>query len=666
MKLRTLLILIILEGFVCLALLAIPASEPSSVIILRYSMKRLLLISPVLVAIAGIALFATLTEKNKTFRNRLNRFCIQLFGRETFLVASFYALVFGLFLTICVVTVWGFIDVFYKQIFFKTLPILIWLLIVGVQTIVYFFQWASQKNETLGENTIPITVVSANIKKAYNIKAIVLEVLVIVILTGSQYRLIARSYWRYRHLTIKYSPLLILGLIIMSRMIGWANQLLREKKRSRILFTGIVILGLSVLGYFYYQAASKHSVSKNVALYADQSSYVHQTKKVYETDFAYTGNRNQMPVYLFLQALFYDPETDIAEAFYVGKQVNIYLSLILLAVLFVVFRFFLPLHKALNLTLIIAFSSFIFKSAYFTSEILYYFLSFIGFLLLCTMFVKNSKIIGLFTGFILGVAHLTKASILPGLMLFAVIYTLKELFRWFSNRKDLSAISEKEIIRKRMVNLLLLIVAFIGTISPYAIESKKEYGQYLYNDNYIIMWYKSWGDALEARESYDGWHNIPPEEAPGALKYIRDHTVAHIFQRIQYGLERQTENIRYQFNFFNYPFFFALLVLLVFVLSVKKNLDLIGRNAFLIGFVVLYHLGYFMAFVWYSPIACLWRFIYGLHLPFMFTTSFAVYAMTKHSQLNNLTTVDMMVSIMLALDIYYVLTEALFLQKYAS
>ena len=303
MKFRTLLILIILEGLVCLAILAIPASEPSSVIILHYSMKRLLLIFPILVAIAGITVFAIQTENNKTFRNKLNRFCIHLFGQETFLIASSYVIVLVLFLAVCVSSIWGFIDVFYKQIFIKTLPILLWLSIVGVQTIVYFFLWASQKNATIGESAIPIRAVSSSIKKAYNIKAIGLEILVIVILAGSQYRLIARSYWRYRRLTIKYAPLLFFGLIIVSRMLRWVNQLLREKKLPRILFTVSACLGLSILGIFYYQAASKHSVSKNVALYADQSSYVHQTKKVYDTNFSYTGNRNQMPVYLFLQAL---------------------------------------------------------------------------------------------------------------------------------------------------------------------------------------------------------------------------------------------------------------------------------------------------------------------------------------------------------------------------
>ncbi|MEA3351041.1 MAG: hypothetical protein U9Q82_10500 [Chloroflexota bacterium] len=661
LKFRTLLLVTTLEGIACLVFLLIPASEPSSVILLRYSATRLLIVSTIVMVLFGLALLPGSLKRNQKLADTLMSISIKFLKQETYLLLTFFLLSFSLVLIMFLISIWTIIDVRYQGIILRIAPILTWSAIAGIQTIYFLWQWALRKNTLLKKDTLPIKSIKSIARE------ISLETLAIIILLAAQYQIIPRKYWQYRHVARLYAPLIILGLLVGSRLFSRCLEALKKKQLTRNILIGGVFIGLMVAGFFYYQAAIKHSVLNNVELRADQSNFVHQTKQVYESGFRYTGNRIQMPVYTFMQAVFYDPEKSLAETFYIGKQVNIFLSMILLIVLLLIFKSYLPLRKAFNLTLIIAFSSFIFKAAYFTTEILYYFISFLGFVLLCKMLKKPGITLGIITGIILGIGNLTKASILPGLLIFAAIYVLKEVARWLSLvRKDAQGCSEKKLAKTNLVSLILLLVFFLGVIGPYLRESKIKFGQYFYNPAHIVIWYESWEEALEIREIYHGWHNIPPEETPGPLWYLQKHTLSQIVQRVKYGFSKQFENIRYQFNFFNYPYLFALLAIFVVIVNFRKSLGLFQSNLFLIGFVILYLIGYFLAIVWYSPISCLWRFIYGLHLPFMFSAFISIFAITKNTRYGKFKAIDFTVSIMLVFDIYYVLTEALFLNNFAA
>ena len=86
-------------------------------------------------------------------------------------------------------------------------------------------------------------------------------------------------------------------------------------------------------------------------------------------NFSYTGDHNRMPGYPFLQALFYRAGMSDAEFFDQGKQINILLSISLLAGLLWIFRRYLPRFESVLLILIIAFSLFIFKAPYFQADL---------------------------------------------------------------------------------------------------------------------------------------------------------------------------------------------------------------------------------------------------------------------------------------------------------
>src|SRR6188768_2460109 len=111
----------------------------------------------------------------------------------------------------------------------------------------------------------------------------------------------------------------------------------------------VVVLALA---FFYIAAATEHArVVNNFKARGDQSGYLGDAKQVYanwhgQTPAGLIGERNRMPVYAAFLALFYDPAWSDPEFFEIGKTYNIRLSLVLLALLYIVFVWHLPLIAA--------------------------------------------------------------------------------------------------------------------------------------------------------------------------------------------------------------------------------------------------------------------------------------------------------------------------------
>lgn len=197
---------------------------------------------------------------------------------------------------------------------------------------------------------------------------------------------------------------------------------LRRHWKGALKVHWLYALFFLILAYFYQGAAVEHADNVNVDPgRSDQSAYMAFAQKAHQTQFAYTGQRNRVPLYPYLQALFYDLSLGDRDFFEQGKRVNIVLSIILLAWLYVVFRKYFPQHRATILTLITAVGLFVFKAGYFTAELLYYTLSFLGLLGLGVMLHSPTLWAALSTGVVLSLAYLTKTSILPTVVLFVAI-----------------------------------------------------------------------------------------------------------------------------------------------------------------------------------------------------------------------------------------------------
>ena len=93
-------------------------------------------------------------------------------------------------------------------------------------------------------------------------------------------------------------------------------------------------------------------------------------------------------------------------------------------------------------------------------------------------------------GALFALAHFTKASALPALLLFASSYGV--LFLCHAIRRELAPALTRDLI----LRALLPVAVFLVLLSPYLLESKAKYGSYFYNVNTTFyIWYDSWTEA---------------------------------------------------------------------------------------------------------------------------------------------------------------------------
>jgi hypothetical protein len=389
----------------------------------------------------------------------------------------------------------------------------------------------------------------------------------------------------------------------------------------------IVSLTLLLLVLYLYGAV-EHSKRMNLDIdRVDQGAYLSYTRSLYETNYNYVGGRNRMPVYPFLQSLVYDPTLTENESFTRGKYFNIALSIALLPCLFLIFRRFFSGLQSINLLLITAFTVFLFRAAYFQAEILFYFLSFCSFLLMARMFRKPDWRLGIATGILAGITHLTKASILPGLALFVLIFLAQSLYLLYNNLKHrkTSVAEVRNNFLMHLLSLTLVVFCFLLTVYPYISTSKRVFGSYFYNVNSTFyIWYDSW--AKQGTRSYGdgkGWPEMPPEQIPSLEKYLREHTASDILDRFVDGLNKVIEVAKDSYGYFKYVVIYLAIALFT-TLSNLRNSKIPRRQIFLLLFCFSYFVAYTLLYAWYTPIASGNRFTLALFLPLMFCLTAAI------------------------------------------
>lgn len=493
-------------------------------------------------------------------------------------------------------------------------------------------------------------------------------------------------YWRTGHLMAIFMPPAILAatLVTMGITRAWGRLNQGWRKRIGVLLQVSAVLLLLGLMIPYYHAANLHARTLNDSpRYTDQSNYLDFARQAHESNFTYLGEHNQTAGYPFLQALFYSEGMDEAAFFERGKQVNIILSLILLAFMFLVFARYLTLPVGTLLALIVAFGLYIFKAPYFQAEVLYYFLAFLGFTLMAKMIETPGWILALLTGISLGAAQHVKASILPALAVFAAVYLVKEMVTW------IGAIQARKVNREwfkpalqRIAFLVIVLLSFWMVIYPYVRVTKERFGQYFYNVNTsVYIWYDDFIEAKEAEAIYnftDQWPpDMPADQVPGLGNYLRSHSLDQVIDRIQFGIKAQVTNIVSQFSVTNYQLTMLVLLILVFAADFRNGARLISRYPYLFAFGILFFGFYLAAFTWYSPISPERRFTYGLFIPLMFS----IFVSLKELVNQQLKTADekalfdlkslthgayLLVGLSLIINIWLVLTERMFFDRYGS
>ena len=404
---------------------------------------------------------------------------------------------------------------------------------------------------------------------------------------------------------------------------------IQTKHLGKTLLAAGIALFFLVL---YLDVAQKQSPVNNDLTRSDQSAYMDIAKKAYQTRFQYTGTRNQMPLYPWIQALFYSPEMDDEAFFQQGKQLNVALSLVCLLALGIVFFHKFSKLYAFYSILIIAFFVFAIKSPFFQVEILFYTLFAFAFMLSLDTLLspKWHKSIGV--GVLFALAHFSKASALPGLLIFISSYGILFLSRLFSRSLN------REQTKHILYHALTPPVVFMALLFPYFQESKEKYGNYFYNVNTTFyIWFDSWNDAKKwssIAHPRRGWPDMPDEEIPSLSKYLREHTADDIIERFRQSIKQILVSGCYgKWSRFRYGYCSQVgLSLLILALGLPLLFKDIRRrkgehNMRIVWYVLLFFLLYALSFAWYMPIIGGGpRTLLSLAIPLLWTVGLVVHA----------------------------------------
>ncbi len=362
----------------------------------------------------------------------------------------------------------------------------------------------------------------------------------------------------------------------------------------------------------------------------DQSAYMRMAFSYYDSGYTWTSPRVRMPVYPLLLTLVYHKDMPDEEFFVRSKLFSIALSVILLAALYPLLRRYLAVHSAANLLGIIAFSVFVFRASYVQCELLFYFLNFVGFLFLSRLLIRPSWKVSLAAGVSLGLAHLTKASVLPGLVLFLACIALQGgiVLRRAIMDKAFSTFW-KHGYRHIAWGAILCTILFLATVSPYILRSKRIYGSYFFNtsSNYY-MWYDNYDQVRAGTMAHGdriGPVKMPPEEIPSLAKYVREHIPAQMASREWQGLVMMVRrHIRESYGYAHYVALYLLLALGLFMLTRNSGLLLIRRYPFVLLFWIAWPLLYIALYAWFAPVANARRYLLAEFIPFVFTTALVI------------------------------------------
>lgn len=389
---------------------------------------------------------------------------------------------------------------------------------------------------------------------------------------------------------------------------------------------GIAIIVLLVLTIYGFEAHARRRSKPTPSSLGDQGAYLAYAQLMHESGYTVIGQRNRMPVYPFLLSLIYRPGMTETEFLARAQTFNVNLSIVLLLALFLIFRRFFPPLYAVALLSATAFGVFVYRAGNAQTEVLYYFVSFCAFVLLLRMLVAPRWWLAALGGAAVGLAHLTKASVLPALGVWIAVSAAQILWNWRARGKQGKTWRE-------LAMLLIVIATFFAVVFPYIQTSRKIYGQFFYNVNStFVMWCDSSAEAWDFLSAYGQeakWRELPPELLPSPAKYWREHSIGEIAYRMAHGLRRVATQNAMAIGY--YKFVVALLFAAGIFLARqrRRTRELLAEKPFAAAFCFLFFAVYVLLYAWYDAIINDTRFILSIFLPFIFALSVFVLKMAK-------------------------------------
>ena len=394
--------------------------------------------------------------------------------------------------------------------------------------------------------------------------------------------------------------------------------LTRTKVILIVIFLTSYFIGASVQGFYVNTDMDK----------ADQRDYLIRAIRLQTDIDHYMTEGNRMPAYPYLLSFLYHPGMSMEDFFQRGKVFNIILSVLLLFILYIIFRSYLEGPEAKMLLLIIAFMIFMPRAGYVQSELPFYFLTFCAFVLYWGCLAKPRLWVAAGAGLVTALSYLTKASMLPALAWFVgsflVINIALPIGKGLVNKIQEKGSLPYRFVLKNMALLVAFILIFLLTVSPYIRMNKKMFGQYFYNVNSnFYIWYDSWDEVLKGtRAHYDriGWPKMPPEEIPSATKYWHEHSLSQIFTRFVHGFTIVTTNAMGGIGYAQFFCIYLFICILAIARRYEEFIEYIRQdNRFAVAMsLVLYFLLYYILYVFGAVIFKGPRHSLAQYLPAMF------------------------------------------------
>ncbi len=391
---------------------------------------------------------------------------------------------------------------------------------------------------------------------------------------------------------------------------------------------GVALIVLVILAIYGFEAHARRRLMSTPASLGDQGAYLAHAQSMRESGYAYIAERNRMPVYPFLLSLIYRPDLSETQSLRRAQAFNVNLSIVLLLLLFLIFRkFFPPLH-AIGLLCATAFGVFLYRAVNAQTEVLYYFIGFCGFVLLLRMLIAPRWWLAALGGATMGLAHLTKASVLPALGIWVAVFVAQIL--WDARARPENGSSNAW----RRVGMLLLVVAtFMAVVFPYIQTSKRIYGQYFYNVNStFVMWCDSSSEAMKFLDKYGDkakWRELPSDQIPSFTKYWREHSIAQMAYRLAHGVRRVATQNLMAIGYYKFVVAFVIAAGILWIRQSQRARQLLAEKPFAAAFCVLFFAVYLLLYGWYDTIVNDTRFSLSIFLPFVFASSLFVLKMGK-------------------------------------
>lgn len=402
---------------------------------------------------------------------------------------------------------------------------------------------------------------------------------------------------------------------------GIAPPMMRFLRRRSVAIA--VLLILTIYGF---EAHARRRALSTPASLGDQGAYLAYARQLYESNYMVVGARNRMPVFPFLLSLIYEPGLSETQFLRRAQAFNVNLSIFLLLLLFLIFRKFLPPWQAVALVAATAFGVFMYRAINAQTEVLFYFISFCAFVLILQMLFTPGWWLAALGGTAIGLAHLSKASVLPALVVWIVLF-FAQIF--WNLRRGVSGID----VLHRVGMLLLVIATFLAVIFPYIQTSKRIYGQYFYNVNStFVMWCDSSSEGwnfLNEHGQKDEWRSLPPEQLPSLSKYWREHSVAQIARRQMHGFWNLITQNAMAIGYWKFMVAFVLAAAVLCARQSGRARQLLAEHPFAAAFCVLFFCAYFVLYAWYQAIVSDTRFILSIFLPCAFAASLFLRRLAK-------------------------------------